>query len=169
MPPEAETNRDADCQVQLIQQSLLNAPVQQQDERHANGLVEGQPLAPIPLQTSKDDCQDQLDQQLLLQQGDRHANGHVKVSRQVQCETTELCKTLETFTSDVKVVKEAPLTYFEEFLIRNRAICLILFLGHIYLVVLVENAPFLGLKSIVFLPNFYVNTVNRGKITLLFS
>ena len=74
---------------------LPQPPAPQQDERHANGLVEGQPLAPIPLQTSKDaDCQDQLDQQLLLQQGDRHANGHVKVSRQVQCETTELCKTL---------------------------------------------------------------------------
>ena len=76
LPPEAETNRDADCQVQLIQQQLLNAPVQQQDERHVNGHVEGQPLALIPLQTSKDaDCQDQLDQQLLLQQGYRHANG----------------------------------------------------------------------------------------------
>ena len=36
------------------------------------------------------------------------------------------CKTLETFTSEVKV---APLTYFEELLIRNRAMCLILFLG----------------------------------------
>ena len=114
-------HRDTDCQDQLIKQSLLNAPVQQQDERHVNGHVEGQPLAPIPLQTSKDDCQDQLDQQLLLQQGDRHANGHVKVSRQVQCETTELCKTLETFTSDVKLVKVVPLTYFEELLIRNRA------------------------------------------------
>ena len=156
MPPELLVHRDADCQDQLIQQSLLNAPVQQQDERHANGLVEGQPLAPIPLQTSKDaDCQDQLDQQLLLQQGDRHANGHVKVSRQVQCETAELCKTLETFTSDVTVVKEALLTYFEEFLIRNRAMCLILFLGHTYLFFLVEGAPFLGVKSIVFRPKYH--------------
>ena len=55
-----------------------------------------------------------------MQQGDRHANGHVKVSRQVQCENVKLCKTLETFTSKVKVVKVAFLTYFEELLIRNR-------------------------------------------------
>ena len=128
-----------------------------QDECHANGLVEGQPLAPIPLQTSKDaDCQDQLDQQLLLQQGDRHANGHVKVSRQVQCETVKLCKTLETFTSDSEVVKVALLTYYEELLIRNRAMCLILCLRHIYFVVFSKTAPLLRLKSIVFRQNYYV-------------
>ena len=65
-------------------------PAPQQDECHANGLVEGQPLAPIPLQTSMEaDCQDQFAQQQLLQapdtlQGERHANGHVYVPRQVQ-------------------------------------------------------------------------------------
>ena len=131
--------RDADCQVQFIQQSLLNAPVQQQDERHVNGHVEGQPLAPIPLQTSMEaDCQDQFAQQQLLQQGDRHANGHVYVSKQVKCKTVKLYKT-KTFTS---VVKVALLSYFEELLIRNRAMCLILCLGHIYFVVLVKTAPF---------------------------
>ena len=133
LPPEAETNRDADCQVQLIQKQLLQPPDKQQ--------------------------------------GDRHANGHVYVLRQVQFKKLKLCKTLKrnktkTFTSEVKVV---PLTYFEELLIRNRAMCLILFWGgHIYFVVLVENAPFLGLKSIVFRPNYYVITTNRGSIVPLF-
>ena len=60
---------------------LPQPPAPQQDERHANGLVEGQPLAPIPLQTSMEaDCQDQFAQQQLLQQGEHHANGHVHVS-----------------------------------------------------------------------------------------
>ena len=148
---------------------LPQPPAPQQDERHANGLVEGQQLAPIPLQTSKDaDCQEQLDQQLLLQQGDRHANGHVKVSRQVQCENVKLCKTLETFTSDSEVVKVALLTYYEELLIRNRAMCLILCLRHIYFVVFSKTAPLLGLKSIVFRLIYYVISVNRGQIIPLF-
>ena len=50
---------------------LPQPPAPQQDERHANGLVEGQPLAPIPLQTSMEaDCQDQFAQQQLLQAPD---------------------------------------------------------------------------------------------------
>ena len=126
-------------------------------------------LAPIPLQTSRDaDCQVQFAQQQLLQQGDRHANGHVNVLRQVQF------KTSKTFTnqSDKKLVsvttfnfvKVALLTQLEELLIRNRAMCLILCLGHIYFVVLLKTAPFLGLKSIVFGPNCYVTTANRSAI-----
>ena len=165
LPPEAETNRDADCQVQLIQQQLPQPPDKQQGERHVNGHVEGQPLAHIPLQTSMEaDCQDQFAQQQLLQppdkqQGERHANGHVYVSRQVQYKTVKLCKTL-TFKkqSDKKLVpvttfnfvKVALLTQLEELLIRNRAMCIILCLGHIYFVVFSKNAPLLGLKSIVF-------------------
>ena len=40
---------------------LPQPPAPQQDERHANGHVEGQPLAPIPLQTSMGtDCQDKF-------------------------------------------------------------------------------------------------------------
>ena len=131
-------------------------------------------LAPIPVQTSKEaDCQDQFAQQLPLQapaqqQRVRHANGHANMKRKVQCKTVKLYKTSKTFTK-VKVVKVASLTYFEELLIRNRAMCLILFLVHIYFVVLVENAPFLGLKSMVFRPNYYFNNVNRGNFTPLFS
>ena len=73
------------------------------------------------------------------------------------------CKTLKTFTSEVKVV---PLTYFEELLIRNRAMCLILCLGHIYFVVLVKTAPFLRLKSIVFRQNYYVLFVKMCAIII---
>ena len=72
----------------------------------------------------------------------------------------------KTFTSKVKVV---PLTYFEELLIRNRAMCLILCYGHIfYIVVFSKTAPFLGLKSIVFRPNYYVTTANCSAINPLF-
>ena len=75
-------------------------------------------------------------------------------------------KTLETFTSEVKV---APLTYFEELLVRNRAMCLILCLGHIlYFVVFSKTVPFFRLKSIVFGPNYYVTTANRSAINSLF-
>ena len=72
---------------------------------------------------------------------------HTYMNKLVQC-----CKTLETFTSEVKV---APLTYFEELLIRNRAMCLILCLGHIFFVVFSKTAPFLRLKSIVFHQIYY--------------
>ena len=62
-PIPVEANRDAVCQDQLAQQTLLQAS--------------------IPLQVHTDtDCQDQLVQQSLLnapvqQQGDRHANGSI--------------------------------------------------------------------------------------------
>ena len=73
----------------------------------------------------------------------------------------------KTFTSEVKVV---PLTYFEELLIRNRAMCLILCYRHIlYFVVFSKTAPFFRLKSIVFGPNYYVTTANRSAVYLLFS
>ena len=125
------------------------------------------------MQTSKEaDCQDQFAQQLPLkapvkQQGVRHANRHAKVKRKVKCKTVKLYKTSKTFTK-VKVVKVAPLTYFEELLIRNHAMCLILCLGHIFFVVFSKTAPFLGLKSIVFCPNYYVTTANRSAIYPLF-
>ena len=73
--------------------------------------------------------------------------------------TVKLCKTMKTFTSEVKV---APLTYLEELLIRNRAMCLILCLGHIFFVVLVKTAPLLRLKSIVFRQIYYAISGNLG-------
>merc|ERR1712030_290847 len=111
-PIPVEANRDAVCQDQRAQQTLLQAPIPLQVHRYA-------------------DCQDQLVQQSLLnapvqQQGDRHANGHVNVKRKVQCKTVKLYKTSKNFTN-VKVVKVASLAYFEELLIRNRAMCLIKF------------------------------------------
>ena len=58
LPPEAEANRDADCQDQLAQQPLLKVPAQLQGDRHANGHEGNQDgqllLAPIPLHTSKE-------------------------------------------------------------------------------------------------------------------
>ena len=63
------------------------------------------------------------------------------------------CKTFKTFTSEVKV---ASLTYFEELLIRNRVMCLILCYRYIFnIVFLVKTAPLLGLKSIVFRQIYY--------------
>ena len=85
----------------------------------------------------------------------------------VQYKTVKLLKSFKIFTSVVKVVS---LTYFEELLIRNRAMCLILCYGHISLIVVFsKTAPFLGLKSIVFCPNYYVTTANRSAICPLFS
>ena len=40
-PIPVEANRDAVCQDQLVQQSLLNAPVQQQGDRHAMFMCQG--------------------------------------------------------------------------------------------------------------------------------
>ena len=77
-PIQLQVNRDADCQDQFAEQPVL--------------------LAPIPLQTSKEaDCQDQFAQLQLLQppykqQGERHANGHVYVSSQVQYRTVNMYK-----------------------------------------------------------------------------
>ena len=91
---------------------------------------DGAESSPPPETSTNADCQVQFAQQQLLQQGDRHANGHVNVLRQVQYKTVKLCKTL-TFTnqSDKKLVpvttfnfvKVALLTQLEELLIRNRA------------------------------------------------
>ena len=78
----------------------------------------------------------------------------------------KLCKTSKTFTSVVKVV---PLSYFEELLIRNRAMCIILFLGHIYFVVLVKKRAVFRAESIVFCPDYYFITANRGSIVPLFT
>ena len=75
---------------------------------------------------------------------------------------------LKTFTSKVKVV---PLTYYEELLIRCRAMCLILCYSYrhiLFFVVFSKTAPFLGLKSIVFGPNYYVTTANCSAIYPLF-
>ena len=52
--------------------------------------------------------------------------------------------------------------YIEELLIRNRAMCLILCLGHIFFVVLVKTAPLLRLKSIVFRQIYYAISGNLG-------
>ena len=72
----------------------------------------------------------------------------------------------KTFTSEVKVV---PLTYYEELLIRNRAMYPILCYGYIiYVVFLVKPRRFLGLKSTVFGPNYYVTTANCSAIYPLF-
>ena len=167
MPPEiGECNQEG-------QVLLAPIPIQVHRDSDCQGHFAVQPvlLAPIPLQTSREvDCQDQFAQQQLLkapikQQGDRHAKGHVYFTRQALYKTVKLCKTSKTFTS---VVKVALLTYFEELLIRNHTMFLILCLGHIYFVVLVKTAPFLGLKSIVFCPNYYAITANRGSIILLF-
>ena len=67
------------------------------------------------------------------------------MNKLVQC-----YKTLETFTSEVKVALP---TYFEELLIRNRAMCLILCLGHIYFVVLVKNRAVIKAEKYRFPPN----------------
>ena len=72
----------------------------------------------------------------------------------------------KTFTSEVKVV---PLTYYEELLIRNRAMYPIVIRVHyIYVVFLVKPRRFLGLKSTVFGPNYYVTTANCSAIFPLF-
>ena len=77
------------------------------------------------------------------------------VSRQLQYKTKKLCKvpgqdfvrfykpqTFKTFTHTVKVVS---LTYFEELLVRNRAMCLILCYRHIlFIVVCCKTATYLG-------------------------
>ena len=73
----------------------------------------------------------------------------------------------KTFTSEVKVV---PLTYYEELLIRYRAMCLILCYRyrHILFFVVFSKTAFLGLKSIVVGPNYYVTTANCSTIFPLF-
>ena len=74
----------------------------------------------------------------------------------------------KTFTSEVKVVL---LTYYEELLICCRAMCLILCYSYrhiLFFVVFSKTAPFLGLKSIVFGPNYYVTTANCSAISPLF-
>ena len=73
---------------------------------------------------------------------------------------------LKTVTSEVKVV---PLTYYEELLIRNRAMYPIVIRVHyIYVVFLVKPRRFLGLKNTVFGPNYYVTTANCSAIFPLF-
>ena len=93
-----------------------------------------------------------------------NANRHVYVTSQDLYKTVILYKTVRTFIK----VKVALSTYFKEVLIRNRAMCLILFFGNNYFVVFSKNAPLLGLKSIVFRPIYYVISVNHGQIIPLF-
>ena len=64
--------------------------------------------------------------------------------------TVKLCKTMKTFTSEVKV---APLTYLEELLIRNRAMCLILCLGHIFFRCFSKNRAVIKAEKHRFPPN----------------
>ena len=73
---------------------------------------------------------------------------------------------LKTFTSEVKVVLP---TYYEELLIRNRAMYpTVIRVHYLLFVVLYKTAPFLGLKSTVFGPKYYVTTANCSAIYPLF-
>ena len=71
----------------------------------------------------------------------------------------------KTFTSEVKVV---PLTYYEELLIRNRAMYPIVLRVLYICCVFSKTAPFFRAEKIVFGPNYYVTTANCSAIYPLF-